>query len=122
MKTKPKGLDRPSTVKVIKVLSAANTWAVSQDWRTYRRHVAGRRGIAQGVPICLLTTTGRKTGQPRTVPLCYLADGDRIVVVASQGGLPTDPLWYRNAVADPAVQVQIGRGVRLDASPHRQTR
>jgi F420H(2)-dependent quinone reductase len=112
VKTKPKGLDRPSTVKVIKVLSAANTWA----YRTTGGRIGGRwrvgAALRRSVPICLLTTRGRKSGQPRTVPLCYLADGERIVLVASQGGLPKDPLWYRNLVADPAVQVQIGRDVR----------
>jgi deazaflavin-dependent oxidoreductase (nitroreductase family) len=59
------------------------------------------------VPVCLLTTTGRKTGQPRTVPLCYLRDGADIVLVASQGGLPTNPQWFYNVKANPAVQIEI---------------
>lgn len=112
LKKKPKGLDRPSTVRVIKVLSAANTWL-------YRK-TAGRIGgtwrigsaARHGVPICLLTTIGRKSGEARTVPLCYLADGDRVVLVASQGGLPAHPQWYRNLVADAHVEVQVGRSRR----------
>jgi deazaflavin-dependent oxidoreductase (nitroreductase family) len=116
VKTKPKGLDRPSTVKVIKVMSAANTWLyrttggrVGRTWRI-------GSAVRKGVPICLLTTTGRTSGQARTVPLCYLADDDRIVLVASQGGLPNDPQWYKNLVADPKVEIQIGtRSRRMSA-------
>lgn len=109
MKAKPKGLDNPSTVKVIKVLSALNTWVYRRTagrvGRTWRIGSAARKGV----PICLLTTTGRTSGEPRTVPLCYLADADRIVLVASQGGLPNNPQWYKNLQADPNVEVQIGR-------------
>jgi deazaflavin-dependent oxidoreductase (nitroreductase family) len=63
----------------------------------------------KAVPVCLLTTIGRKSGQPRTVPLCYLLDGDAIVLVASQGGLPTNPQWYYNLKANPDVQIEIGQ-------------
>ena len=108
MKTKPKGLDKPSTVKVIKVMSALNTWLYRKTGGRVGRTWRIGSALRKGVPICLLTTTGRKSGQPRTVPLCYLADGDRILLVASQGGLPDDPQWYRNLVADPSVEVQIG--------------
>jgi F420H(2)-dependent quinone reductase len=61
------------------------------------------------VPICLVTTTGRKSGQARTVPLCYLQDGDNVVLVASQGGLPTNPQWFGNIRANPAVEIEIGK-------------
>jgi deazaflavin-dependent oxidoreductase (nitroreductase family) len=64
------------------------------------------------VPICLVTTTGRKTGQPRTIPLLHLPDGDRVILVASQGGLPTNPQWYGNLVADPKIEVRVGRTSR----------
>ncbi|MBA9006563.1 nitroreductase family deazaflavin-dependent oxidoreductase [Thermomonospora cellulosilytica] len=63
----------------------------------------------RGVPVCLFTTTGRKTGRRRTMPLLYMRDGDRVIVVASQAGLPGHPQWYRNLQADPHVEVQIGR-------------
>jgi deazaflavin-dependent oxidoreductase (nitroreductase family) len=65
-----------------------------------------------GIPVCLLTTTGRKTGRPRTLPLLFLEDGDRVVLVASQGGLPKHPLWFRNIQANPEVTVQIRSRVR----------
>ena len=57
--------------------------------------------------MALLTTTGRKTGEPRVSPLLYLRDGNRIVLVASQGGAATNPMWYLNLKANPKVTVQI---------------
>ncbi|MDV2476941.1 nitroreductase family deazaflavin-dependent oxidoreductase [Rhodococcus zopfii] len=65
-----------------------------------------------GIPVCLLTTTGRKTSRPRTLPLLFLEDGDRVVLVASQGGLPKHPLWFRNIQANPEVTIQIRSRVR----------
>ena len=50
----------------------------------------------EGSTILLLTTTGRKSGEPRTTPLIYAEDGDRYVIVASKGGAPDDPGWYKN--------------------------
>ena len=47
-----------------------------------------------GAPVCLLTTKGRKSGLPRTVPLLYLKEGNDLLVVASQGGAPQHPAWY----------------------------
>ena len=71
------------------------------------------RGIvstAFGLPVVLLTTTGRKSGQPRTTPLLsYPVDGTTLAVVASNGGRPETPQWYLNLQADPKVQVQRGR-------------
>jgi len=66
-------------------------------------------GNLRGVPVCLLTTRGRKTGKPRTKPLIYLADGVRIVLVASQNGMPRNPAWYLNLQAEPRVLIQTGR-------------
>ena len=65
-------------------------------------------GQFAGAPLLLLTTTGARSGQPRTSPLVYTTDGDRIVVIASKGGAPTDPDWYRNVVAHPEVTVELG--------------
>jgi deazaflavin-dependent oxidoreductase (nitroreductase family) len=61
----------------------------------------------RGSKILLLTTTGRTTGEPRTTPLIYEADGDRFVIVASKGGAPEHPGWYRNLAQNPAVEVQV---------------
>lgn len=61
----------------------------------------------RGAKTLLLTTTGRKTGRPTTTPLIYENDGDDYVVVASQGGAPADPGWYRNLAKNPRVEVQV---------------
>ncbi|MBB3052506.1 deazaflavin-dependent oxidoreductase (nitroreductase family) [Prauserella isguenensis] len=61
-----------------------------------------------GVPTLILTTTGRKTGEPRKFALIYQTHGDAYVVVASKGGAPDDPGWYKNLVAHPNVKVQVG--------------
>jgi len=65
-------------------------------------------GPFEGAPMVLLTTTGAKSGQPRTMPLVYFPDGDRTLIVASKAGAPTNPDWYHNLVADPEVTLEIG--------------
>ena len=65
-------------------------------------------GFFEGKTLLLLHTKGAKTGLPRTNPLAYLPDGDRFVVIASKGGAPSDPDWFRNLVADPNVTVEVG--------------
>ena len=60
------------------------------------------------VPSLLLTTTGRKSGEKFIFPLFYGKVGDGYVVVASKGGAPEHPGWYRNLLADPVVEVQAG--------------
>jgi deazaflavin-dependent oxidoreductase (nitroreductase family) len=86
--------------------------------------VSGGRWLGRfpsGAPVCLLTTQGRKSGQRRTVPLLYLADGDDLVLVASQGGAPQHPGWYFNLVADPTAEVQVGRR-RAPSAPRKRPR
>ena len=58
--------------------------------------------------LLLLTTTGAKSGLPRTTPMAYSTDGDRLVVVAPNGGAPTNPDWYHNLLANPKVTVELG--------------
>lgn len=60
-----------------------------------------------GVYTLLLTTTGRRSGEPFTTPLIYTTDGDDHVVIASKGGAPQHPDWYHNLVANPQVEVQV---------------
>ncbi len=60
------------------------------------------------VPSLLLTTVGRKSGERFIFPLFYGEDGDSFIIVASKGGAPEHPGWYKNLVADPAVEVQVG--------------
>ena len=61
----------------------------------------------EGSHILLLTTTGRRTGQKHTTPLIFGLEGDNPVIVASKGGAPQHPGWYRNLVKTPAAEVQI---------------
>ncbi|OHV56929.1 nitroreductase family deazaflavin-dependent oxidoreductase [Pseudofrankia sp. BMG5.36] len=63
--------------------------------------------LAEGVPTLLLTTIGRRSGQPRRTALIYSQDGDDYLVVASKGGAQAHPLWYRNLVDNPEVELQV---------------
>ena len=65
-------------------------------------------GRLLGMPVLLLTTTGRRSGERRTVPLTYFEDGDALLVVGSKGGSPRHPDWYLNLVADPDAEIQVG--------------
>jgi deazaflavin-dependent oxidoreductase (nitroreductase family) len=66
-------------------------------------------GQFEGAPLLLLTTTGRRSGQPRTSPIMYLDDGaGRWLVFASKAGADADPAWFLNLQADPEVTVEIG--------------
>src|SRR5512144_1419910 len=58
----------------------------------------GRIGnkFMRGAPVCLVTTTGARSGKVRTTPLIYLADGENVVIVASKGGMSHHPAWYHN--------------------------
>ena len=62
-------------------------------------------------PVLLLTSTGRRSGQPRTAPVLYLADGDRVIVIGSNAGNARAPAWSHNLKANPDAEVEI-RGVR----------
>jgi deazaflavin-dependent oxidoreductase (nitroreductase family) len=64
-----------------------------------------------GVPLLLLTTTGRRSGRPWTVPLMYQPDGDGWVLVASNGGSDRHPSWWLNLRSTPDASIQIGRTV-----------
>ena len=76
----------------------------------------GRIGSNYNGPVLLLTTIGRKTGQPRTWPLGYLRDGENLVIVGSNGGKDVHPGWYWNLQANPEAQVQLGsRTLRVRA-------
>lgn len=61
------------------------------------------------LPTLLLTTTGRKSGEPRPSPLIYGEADGAYVVIASKGGMPKHPLWYRNLEAKPECELQVGR-------------
>ncbi len=118
-KPRPDGLDSPLVPRIMRWMSHANTWLYQKSGG----RVGGR--FLRGAPVCLLTTTGRKSGEPRTTPLLYLKHGDQVVVVASQGGMPKHPQWYLNLQATPECEVQIRKAtLRLrarTASPEERT-
>jgi proline iminopeptidase len=76
--------------------------------RRYRETDGEVGHIWNGVPCLLLTTKGRSTGEPRTAPLIYGRDGENYVIVASKGGAPEHPGWYRNLSKTPEVELQVG--------------
>jgi deazaflavin-dependent oxidoreductase (nitroreductase family) len=97
----PRGLNSPRTNQIIKWMSRANAWI----YKKTDGKIGGK--LPQGAPVALLTTTGRKTGEPRVSPLLYQREGDRIVLIASKGGAANHPMWYLNLKANPKVSFQI---------------
>ncbi len=74
----------------------------------FRAHAGKVGGRAEGVTLLLLTTTGARSGQRHTSPLGYMPDGDRLIIFATHGGLPTNPNWFYNLVAHPEATVEVG--------------
>lgn len=107
---RPGGLDSPHTVTLIKYMAKVQVrlfkltnGRVGSKWRV-------GAGMSKPVDTLLLEHRGRKSGTQFTTPLLYLVDGDDLVVVASQGGLPKNPQWYPNLMAAPDTVVhQRGR-------------
>jgi deazaflavin-dependent oxidoreductase (nitroreductase family) len=104
---KPKQIESLNSAKVgtaIKWMSKAQTWIFKKT--------NGKFGnkFLKGAEVGILTTIGRKSGEPRESPLLFLQEGERIVLVASQGGRATNPMWYLNLVANPRVSFQTKRG------------
>jgi len=104
---RPAGLDSPVTVKVIKYMAKGQVrlfkltnGRVGSKWRV-------GAGFKKPVPTLLLEHTGRKSGKVFTTAVLYLEDGPRLVIVASQGGLPKNPQWYPNLIAHPETRVHL---------------
>ena len=105
---KPKQIESLNSAKVgtaIKWMSKAQTWVFKKT--------NGKLGnkFLKGSEVGILTTIGRKTGEPRNSPLLFLQEDQRIVLVASQGGRATNPMWYLNLVANPRVTFQTKAGL-----------
>jgi len=107
VKEKPNGLDKPIVGKIIKYGARAHV----PVYRLTNGRIGSKWRIGAGwkkpVPVLLLDHVGRKSGKPFTTPLLYLADGPRLVIVASQGGLPKNPQWFHNLVAHPETVVAL---------------
>lgn len=74
----------------------------------FRANAGKVGGMFEGAAMVLITTTGAKSGRRITNPLVYLPDGDRIVLIASNGGADKHPSWYHNLRANPDLTVEIG--------------
>ena len=96
---------------------------IPDDMREHNRQLIAQYRADGGAsmgdrPLVLLTTVGRKTGMPRTTPMMFVRDAERIFVVASNAGAPKDPQWYRNLVKDPSVTVELpGEEFKARATP-----
>jgi deazaflavin-dependent oxidoreductase (nitroreductase family) len=74
----------------------------------FRANAGKVGGPFEGKTLLLLHTKGAKSQQERINPVAYVRDGDRLVVIASKGGSPTNPDWYYNILANPLVTVEVG--------------
>lgn len=112
VKKRPDGLDSPLVPRVMKHAGRMHV----RLYRATKGRIGGNWRIGAGfrkpVPTLLLDHVGRKSGTRFTTPLLYLLDGPNVVVVASQGGLPKNPQWYANLMANPETTVQIRGEVR----------
>lgn len=93
-------LNSPRTGTAIKWMSKAQTWL----FKTSKGRLGNK--FIKGTEVGILTTIGRKSGEARDSPLLFLQEGGRIVLVASQGGRATNPMWYLNLVANPQITFQ----------------
>lgn len=75
-------------------------------FRVSRGRIGGRG--AGGLPVLLLTTTGRRSGKTRTTPLCYVPDGRDLIVLGSSGGYPQHPAWALNVRDTPEARIEVG--------------
>jgi deazaflavin-dependent oxidoreductase (nitroreductase family) len=112
VKRKPKGLDGPGVAAVMKYVGLVHTHLYRLSGGRIGRSWRVGSALSQPAPVCLLTTTGSRTGQPRTVPLIWFPSGDDVVLIASQAGRPQNPMWYGNLVVHPEVEIEIGRDKR----------
>jgi deazaflavin-dependent oxidoreductase (nitroreductase family) len=93
-------------------LSTTSAWALKAFGKLnvplYRASRGRLFGQLDRAPVLLLTTVGRRSGQPRTAPLVYLADGERLIVIGSNAGHETAPAWSLNLEANPDAEVELG--------------
>jgi deazaflavin-dependent oxidoreductase (nitroreductase family) len=109
---RPPGIDHPMVPKLLRLYSQAHVWVYQKTGGRLGNKWRIGAAFPRGVPVLLLTTIGRKSGLPKTTPLLFLADGDRVVIVGSQGGMPKHPQWYLNLTQNPEVEIQEGSRVR----------
>jgi deazaflavin-dependent oxidoreductase (nitroreductase family) len=86
---------------------------MSDDWNKgiieeFRANAGKVGGYFEGKPMLLIHTIGAKSGKSHINPTIYTTDGDKLIVIASNGGAPKHPDWYHNLVANPLVTVEMG--------------
>lgn len=91
----------PLVRRVMKLYTRLNVWVFKKSNGRWMNKFPG------GAPICLVGMTGRKSGQRREVMLIHLPHGDNKLLVASQGGLDIDPVWYKNIMANPHIDIMV---------------
>jgi deazaflavin-dependent oxidoreductase (nitroreductase family) len=84
-------------------------WAGKLNIPLYRLSGGRIGGKVGNAPVLLLTTTGRKSGQKRTAPVVYLADGERMAIINTNAGNAKVPAWSFNLLANPEAEVEVGR-------------
>lgn len=102
------------------VSTKAGTWVYLNIFPHFDRPLLrlsrGRISLSLGQPVCLLHTIGAKSGEERSTPLVYTADGEDLILIASYGGSDKNPAWYYNLRANPEVRVALrGRTRAYDA-------
>lgn len=101
----------PFVRKVMKLYTRLNVWVFKKSHGKLMTKFPG------GYPICMVGMTGRKSGQRREVALIHLPHGDNKLLVASQGGLDMDPVWFKNIMANPQVDIMVG-GITKNYAVH----
>ena len=103
--------DQPAGRRPSKLAAALQNVAIRIHSVLYRSSNGVIGGRLANSPVLLLTTTGRRSGKQRTVPLLYLMDGPNVVLVASNGGAVRHPTWWLNLQTTPEAWIQI-KGIR----------
>jgi F420H(2)-dependent quinone reductase len=102
---------QPAGRRPSKLASALQNAVTRLHSMLYRSSNGVIGGMLANSPVLLLTTTGRRSGKQRTVPLLYLMDAGNVVLVASNGGAVKHPTWWLNLQTTPEAQIQI-KGIR----------
>ena len=87
---------------------ASPTGWVAEQVALYEGSGGAEGTTLRGLPVIIVTNTGRKTGAIRKTPLMKVTDGTSYVLIASRGGAPTHPVWYYNLKSDPSVEIRDG--------------
>ncbi|MGI9285884.1 MAG: nitroreductase family deazaflavin-dependent oxidoreductase [Pseudomonadales bacterium] len=90
------------TRKVMRAFTRLNVWVFKKSQGRLMKNFPG------GYPICVVSMTGRKSGQKREIALIHLPHGDNKIIVASQGGMDTHPVWHYNLQANPNIDIMVG--------------